>query len=160
MLWIDKTSYHVNRIAKGLLVVLMSIMVLDVLFGVMNRFILKLTVSWTEEVARYLMIWICMIGSTIALKEGTHVAVNLFILKFKESNRNIIIFINNVLIFAFLIIPAFWGIKICFSQMGQTSPALRISMFWPFLSVPVGSIIMILHIISIQKAIIKGKAEV
>ncbi len=138
----------------------MSVMVLDVLFGVINRFILKLTVSWTEEVARYLMIWICMIGSTIALKEGTHVAVNLFIQKFNKRNRNVIVFINNVLIFAFLIIPAFWGIQLCFSQMGQTSPALRISMFWPFLAVPVGSIIMILHIASIQKAIIKGKAEI
>ena len=145
MNYLDKISYHLDRLSRGILALLMSVMVSCVLFGVANRFIFKLPISWTEEVARYLMVWICMLGSTIAIKNGTHVAVIYFISKFNIKARNKIEFLNHILIIGFLLIPFIYGIKLCLSQMGQLSPALRISMFWPFLSVPAGCAIMIFH---------------
>ncbi|UCF92998.1 MAG: TRAP transporter small permease [Desulfobacterales bacterium] len=143
--WIDKLSSHVDKSIHGVMALLMSLMVIDVLFGVLNRFLLKYPISWTEEVARFLMIWICMLGATIAIKKGTHVAVIYFVTKFSAKAKNRLALINHILIIAFLLIPSIYGIKLCVSQMGQLSPALRISMFWPFLAVPAGCIIMILH---------------
>jgi len=134
-------------------------MIVVVLFGVVNRFLLKLPISWTEEVSRFLMIWICMLGSTIAVKEGTHVAVLYFISKFRNESRQKIALLNHLLIIAFLIIPSVYGIKLCISQAGQLSPALRISMFYPFISVPLGFIIMILHELALLKQMFLGKAR-
>jgi len=147
----NKFSHTVNRIVRVTLAIMLSVMIVVVLFGVVNRFLLKLPISWTEEVSRFLMIWICMLGSTIAVKNGTHVAVLYFISKFREKGRQKIAFINHLLIIAFLIIPSLYGIKLCISQAGQLSPALRISMFYPFLSVPLGCIIMILHELALLK---------
>jgi TRAP-type C4-dicarboxylate transport system permease small subunit len=156
---IEKMSLYVDRAARVFLVILMSVMVMDVLFGVSNRFIFKLTISWTEEVARYLMIWICLIGSTIALREGTHVAVNFFVMKCSEKTRKKVFFLNQILIFAFLVIPSAYGIQLCISQMKQISPATRISMFWPYLSVPTGCIIMMLHLIFLNYQLRKKSSD-
>ena len=147
----NKVSHTVNRIVRFILVIMLSVMIIVVLFGVLNRFLLKLPFSWTEEVSRFLMIWICMLGSTIAVKNGSHVAVSYFVSKFREDSRQKIAFINHLLIIAFLIIPSLYGIKLCISQVGQLSPALRISMFYPFISVPLGCIIMILHELALLK---------
>ena len=147
----NKVSHTIDRIARVILAIMLSVMIVVVLFGVVNRFLLKLPVSWTEEVSRFLMIWICMLGSTIAVKNGSHVAVLYFISKFREESRQKIAFINHLLIIAFLIIPSLYGLKLCISQAGQLSPALRISMFYPFLSVPFGCIIMILHELALLK---------
>jgi len=147
----NKFSHTVNRIVRVILAIMLSVMIVVVLFGVVNRFLLKLPISWTEEVSRFLMIWICMLGATIAVKNGTHVAVLYFISKFGKESRRKIAFINHLLIIAFLIIPSLYGIKLCISQAGQLSPALRISMFYPFLSVPLGFIIMILHELALLK---------
>ena len=147
----NKVSHTIDRIARVILAIMLSVMIVVVLFGVVNRFLLKLPVSWTEEVSRFLMIWICMLGSTIAVKNGSHVAVLYFVSKFREESRQKIAFINHLLIIAFLIIPSLYGLKLCISQAGQLSPALRISMFYPFLSVPFGCIIMILHELALLK---------
>ncbi|MFX0072385.1 MAG: TRAP transporter small permease [Candidatus Hermodarchaeota archaeon] len=149
---IDKFSSAVDTFARAILAVMLSVMIIVVLFGVINRFLLKLPISWTEEIARFLMIWICMLGSTIAIKNGTHVAVLFFISKLDNKIRRKIALLNHLLIISFLLIPSLYGIKLCISQAGQLSPALRISMFFPFFSVPFGCIIMILHELSSLKA--------
>jgi TRAP-type C4-dicarboxylate transport system permease small subunit len=141
----DKVSDTIDKFIRMILAIMLSVMIVVVLFGVINRFLLKFPISWTEEVARFLMTWICMLGSTIAIKDGTHVAVLYFVSKFDIKYRHKIALLNHILIIGFLAIPAFYGIKLCISQAGQLSPALRISMFFPFLSVPFGSLVMILH---------------
>jgi C4-dicarboxylate transporter DctQ subunit len=148
----DKFSGTVDTFVRVILAIMLSVMIIVVLFGVINRFLLKFPISWTEEVARFLMIWICMLGSTIAIKNGTHVAVLFFVSKLDIKIRRKVALLNHLLIISFLVIPSLYGIKLCFSQAGQLSPALRISMFFPFFSVPFGCIVMILHELATLKA--------
>ena len=99
---------------------------LDVLFGVVNRFIFKFSVSWTEELARFLMIWICMLGASIALKEGGHIGVTFFLMKLRKLKTTVIT-INYLLILIFVGTVTIWGFKLCISQSYQLSPSLRFS---------------------------------
>jgi TRAP-type C4-dicarboxylate transport system permease small subunit len=148
----DKFSSTVDTFVKVILAIMLSVMIIVVLFGVINRFLLKFPISWTEEVARFLMTWICMLGSTIAIKNGTHVAVLYFVSKLDIKIRRKVALLNHLLIICFLVIPSLYGIKLCISQAGQLSPALRISMSFPFFSVPFGCIVMILHELATLKA--------
>ena len=150
---IDILSNHLDQFIKKILALMLSVMIIVVIFGVANRFLFKLSISWTEEIARFLMVWICMLGSTIAIKNGSHVAVTYFISKFSIKVRKKIAILNHIFVIIFLLIPSMYGIKLCLSQMGQLSPALRISMFWPFVSVPAGCVIMILHEFALLKQI-------
>ena len=76
---IDWMSYHADRVTKFMIGIMMVMMITIVLFGVLNRFIFKIPLSWTEEVSRYLMIWVSMLGAAVAVRAGTHVGVSLFI---------------------------------------------------------------------------------
>jgi TRAP-type transport system small permease protein len=142
---LDRASRISDKSCRFLLAVMMTVMVIDVLIGVMNRFIFKFSLSGTEELARFLMVWISMMGGAVALRIGAHVAVT-FILSRLHSVQRFILILNAILILAFLSLVTVYGLKLCLSQSRQLSPVLRLSMFWPYLALPVGSILMGLHI--------------
>jgi len=147
LLLMEKISWWVDKVSRIFLVILMGIMVVDVLVGIVNRFIFHFPFSWSEEIARYLLIWVSMIGAVIALRSGSHVGVT-FVLQRLKKSKNWIIILTQVMTMIFLLFVTIYGVKLCISQRGQCSSAARVSMFWPFLSIPLGSALMFVHLFS------------
>ncbi len=143
--WIDRVSLIADKGCRLLLAVMMMVMVSDVLLGVINRFIFRFSLSGTEELARFLMVWISMLGGAIALRLGAHVSVT-FVLVRLHAMRKWVVMFNAMAILAFLLLVTVYGLKLCLSQSRQLSPVMRLSIFWFYLALPVGSSIMILHI--------------
>lgn len=142
---IERTSDLLDRVLRFISSYLLLIMVISVFIGVLNRFIFHFSfISWTEELARFLLIYICMIGSCIAVKNGGHVNIVFIIERLKKAKKTITIF-NHLIVIAFLVVVTIYGTKLCFTQAYQLSPALRISMSIPFASVPFGSFVMVIH---------------
>src|SRR4030067_117658 len=96
-------SFQADRIARFLIAMMMAVMIAVVLFGVFNRFLFKFPVSWTEEVAKYLLVWVSMLGSSVAIRVGAHVGVGLLVKRFGERPRNVISWVNQILIVAFIV---------------------------------------------------------
>lgn len=111
-------------------------MVLVVLIGTISRYVFNSPLLWTEEAARYLMIWMALVGASITLKRREHVGIEIVINKFRPEIRVIIKLIRDFLILYFLYILIKQGSIMALEAKDQLSPALRISMFWPLLSVP------------------------
>ncbi|MCG7853882.1 MAG: TRAP transporter small permease [Methanosarcinaceae archaeon] len=155
---IETTSFHLDRIARIFLATLMAILVIVVLFGVINRFIFQFSYSWMDEAARYLMIWSCMLGASIALRQGIHIGLSIIIAKLGRKQFWVLL-LNNISVMFFLMAVTFYGTKLSFSQMARVSNTLGISMFWPLISVPVGSAVMIIHSIYLTKLLIQSKKE-
>ena len=141
---LDSLSLWSDKLCRVLIALMMTAMVLDVLLGVTNRFVLKLSISWTEQLARFLLIWISMLGAATAVRLGSHIGVT-FILARMGRWRRPFLLLNIVLIIGFLSVVGWYGVKLCISQSRQFSPVLQVSMFWPFLAVPSGCFLMILH---------------
>jgi len=69
------------NLIKGLeilLIAAMAVLVLDVLLGVASRYILGQQISWTEELARMLLIWVVLLGGALAFGAGEHLGVDYF----------------------------------------------------------------------------------
>ena len=142
---IEKTSDFLDKGLRFISSYLLIVMVISVFIGVLNRFIFQFAfISWTEELARFLLIYICMIGSCIAIKTGGHVNIIFIIERLKRSKKTVTIF-NHLIVIAFLVVVTIYGTKLCFTQSYQLSPALRISMSIPFASVPFGCFVMVIH---------------
>lgn len=133
-----------DRLTKLLIALMMGAMVLDVLLGVVNRFVFKFSLSWTGQLARFLLIWISMLGSAVAVRQGAHIGV-MFVLTRMGRWRNYFMALNSVLIIGLLSIIGGYGLELCFAQSGQISPVMQISMFWPYLAVPAGCLLMVIH---------------
>ncbi|MEW6264943.1 MAG: TRAP transporter small permease [Thermodesulfobacteriota bacterium] len=143
-IWLDRLSRGLDRFSRGLMAVMMAVMVLDVLFGVVNRFAFKFSISWTEPLARLLLIWISMIGAAIAVRSGAHIGV-LFLVNRLGRYRAPLMLLNAVVVIGFLFIVGCFGLKLSLSQARQYTPALRLSMFWSYLAIPSGCLLMIFH---------------
>jgi len=152
---IDVISYHADRLARFLVALMMAVMTLDVLFGVFNRFIFKIPISWVEEVATYLLIWISLVGSAVAIRIGGHVGVGLIVSRLKTGARTFVSWVNVLTILAFVMTLIFLGMRLAIREMGQLGHATRISMFWPFLSIPVGCFLILIQLVFLIKLLVK-----
>jgi TRAP-type C4-dicarboxylate transport system permease small subunit len=75
---LDKLMFAINRIASGLSIMAFTLMLIDVLAGVVMRYVLQIPFPWGEEAARYLMVTGIMVGIGIGVREGAHLNVELF----------------------------------------------------------------------------------
>ena len=82
--------FKVNKIVEGLLVLILGGMVLNVLWQVFTRFFTSNPSAFTNELARYLMIWLGILGAAYISGKQEHVAIDFFIKKLNNSFRNII----------------------------------------------------------------------
>ena len=125
----------------------LAAMVVMVALQVLSRYVMQSPLSWTEEGARYCLIWITFIGASMAIRTRGHFSVELLIKKLPKKlialGELILLFI--MAIFAWILF--FKGFSILSIVHYQMSPALNIPMSWVYLSIPTGSLLMLCRIV-------------
>jgi TRAP-type C4-dicarboxylate transport system permease small subunit len=133
---VERTSGAVNKIAGNAAVVLFAVMTLIVWVQIFFRFILGGGIAWSEEIAKFLMVWMALLGSSVLFREGGHIAINYFISKF--SFLRYILMFHALLSAALFVLLIYYGIDYAEFGLKCISPASGIRRFWPYLSIPVG----------------------
>ncbi|MGH1436233.1 MAG: TRAP transporter small permease [Lewinella sp.] len=146
----------INTYLGYILVFLMALMTLDVLWGVFTRYAMGSQADWSEELARFLLIWIGMLGAAYASGQHKHLAIDLLFPKLSPDNqRRLSVFINlliTVFAFAVLVIGGFRLMYIT-QVLGQLSAALRVPMFLVYAVLPVsGLLVMYFKVSDLQSA--------
>ena len=140
---VERTSAVVNKIASSATVVLFTVMTLIIWVQIFFRFILGGGIAWSEEIAKYMMVWMALLGSSVLFREGGHIAINYFISKFSFLRY---ILISHALVSAALfILLIYYGIDYATFGFKLISPASGISKFWPYLSIPVGGAFLLIQ---------------
>ena len=132
--------------AKGLLVVSGAAMAVIVMLQIIFRFVIFVPLPWSEELARYLMIWTGMVGSFVALREGRHIGVTMVVDRLPPRAATWVSVFVQAATILFLVILAQQGLALTLVNLSQLSPAMRIPMFYPYLAVPVGAALMIVEL--------------
>lgn len=136
-----------QTVTAAAIIILMSGMTASILLGVFFRYFLNDALIWSEEVARYTMIWVSFLGASLAFRRGGHIAVEVVIDKLPRAARRAVVLLGQLGILFFLSILAWYGWEMTGRVASQTSAALRISMSWPYLALPVGAALMIYHVL-------------
>lgn len=132
---------------KWMLILLGVIMTILILLQIFFRFVIYIPFPWSEECARYLMIWMGMLGSVAALQRGRHIGVTFLMEKLPALPRQGAALLVQLLMIGFLSVLLWQGIEFAMFNQEQLSPAMELSMLVPYGSVPVGAAMMILVII-------------
>ena len=132
--------------AKGLLVVSGAAMAVIVMLQIIFRFVIFVPLPWSEELARYLMIWTGMVGSFVALREGRHIGVTMVVDRLPPRAATWVIVFVQAATILFLVVLTQQGFALTLVNLSQLSPAMRIPMFYPYLAVPVGAALMIVEL--------------
>ena len=140
--WLDKFEIAV---VTGLLGTMIVVVFLQVFF----RFVIQGSLPWSEELARYLMVWTVFIGASIWAKEGSHIGVEALVSAFPPRLKRFSIVLAGVVNVIFCIIIAVISFEVVtfIHGSGQLSPAMRIPMYWAYLAIPVGIVLMGLRFI-------------
>jgi TRAP-type C4-dicarboxylate transport system permease small subunit len=124
-------------------------MFLVVIAQVIFRYILSQPLPWSEELARYLMIWVACLAASEAYVKGNHVGVSLVIDALKPSLRKIMILAIHLIVSILMGIIAYQGFVLSFLLHDQLSPALELPMTWPYMAVPVGASLMLIQALAL-----------
>ena len=144
-----KVSRASERIVQYALVGMVSVMTVIIIIQVFMRYIFLYSLSWSEEVARYLMIWVSFLGASLALKYGLHIGVEFIINRFPEGIRGWVNLIAKMGILIFLIYFTIGGFRVSWAVRDQDSPALLFSMAYAYLAAPVGGLFMITQLLNL-----------
>ena len=138
----------INNIVGKILVILMMAMTLDVLWGVFTRYVLGSQASWSEELARFLLIWIGLLGTAYVSGKKMHLAIDLLSEKLNPAGQNILqkSIAGLIFMFAFCVMVIGGGRLIYIvGKLGQHSPALNIPMQLVYMVIPLSGILIMLY---------------
>ena len=138
------------------LVFLLVAMTLTVFSQVIARYIFEAPLSWSEELARFILIWLSMLSAAYAFKTKSHFALTILVTKLPEKQQKVTSFCIHVTVAIFFIIICYYSVIFVHSVNGHVAPALQISMQIPYSSIVVASgLISIFSLISAVKIIPK-----
>lgn len=144
---LSRISYYANKSTEWSCLVLIVAMTAVTFAQVFFRFVIVHSLPWSEEFSRYSLVWASFLGASIALKRGLHIGVEAFVAKLPKEKRRLIYLITLGIIALFLIVVIIKGVQMAAFNMRQSSPAMRIPMGFPYLAIPVGSFIMVIHLL-------------
>ncbi len=138
----------IDNILGYFLVLLMAVMTIDVLLGVVTRYVLGSQLSWSEELARFLLMWIGILGAAYASGQKKHLAIELLQTKLSATQqKNLDIFINLIVISFAVTVMIIGGLRLIYitQTLGQLSPALRVPMAFIYAVVPLSGLLILYY---------------
>jgi TRAP-type C4-dicarboxylate transport system permease small subunit len=141
-----------DRMINWILALLMAAMVVIIAAQVWYRFVLNDPLSWSEELGRYVFVWISFIGAAAGVRYQLHLGIDLLQKYLPPLIYRYVVIVVNLITQIFLMVIIFWGFKILGVIKFQTSPSMHIPMIYPYLAVPVGCTLMLINSLRISIA--------
>lgn len=142
---LEKIKTNIDFVLKWILVVIMAAMTLNVLWQVFSRFLLQNPSSFTEELARYMLIWIGILGAAYVAGQKMHLAIDLLPTKLKgKSKAYLEIFINLAILAFSLSALVVGGIRLVSItlMLNQISAAMQIPLGYIYTVLPISGLLM------------------
>ncbi len=137
-----------DKLFKGVLSGLMVLMVFCVTWQVFSRYVLNSPSSWTEELARFALIWIGLLGSAYAYHLKMHLGLDLLVHKLQPASAVLLKKILHFLAVLFAaVVMVYGGIQLVMmtAELKQYSAALQWPMAMVYLCLPISGVMMILY---------------
>jgi TRAP-type C4-dicarboxylate transport system permease small subunit len=148
---VEKMAENLSRLNRYLLqgckyamIATLTAIFIIVCVGVFFRYVLNNSLVWTEEIAKFTMVWLAFIGSPVAMEKGGHVAIEMISSRVKGIFKFFLVLaIQGIIIFV-LVLLLWKGVDLAIKAIPQHSTAVRWLSYFPvYLSMPVGALLML-----------------
>lgn len=143
-----RLDHHATGFVWLVACLLLAIVVLLGLYQVVTRFVLEQPSTWTEEFIRRLLIWMVMLGTVAAFRQGALVSVDLMLRLSHGAWRRVVRGVIAAVTIVFLLVLVVYGVDLAWRVRFQTFASVEISMAWGYLAIPVGAAFSILAVIA------------
>ncbi len=150
-----------NKTEEIIMVVMLSIMVILVFLQVIMRYVFNNSLTWTEELARYMFIWVSWLGISIGAQRNEHITIDVVVDRFKGKARIAILTFADLCTLAILFALAYFGVILTgqIFGFGTVSTVLKIPMWIIYVCLPVSCALMMVRVAAKMIYRIMGKEE-
>jgi TRAP-type C4-dicarboxylate transport system permease small subunit len=138
---VEKLSLPTAVLCGALFVAMLS----TVMWGVLTRYLFGDQARWTEELARFLLVWVSFLGAALAYARHQHLGIDLLVAKFDPWTRRLAECIGHALValFAFVVM-GYGGFELVVERFdsGQLLPSLGVAKAWQYLVVPLSGLMI------------------
>jgi TRAP-type C4-dicarboxylate transport system permease small subunit len=154
-----RTVDGINWLVGWILAALMLVMTVLISWQVFARYVMGSSLTFSEEVSRFSMVWMTMLGAAYAYRYGSLIAVDLLVsMSGPGVKRTLHLFIATAsCIFAFVLLK--YGLELTQRVATQTAPSTRVSMAWLYGAIPAGAALIVLNSLAIIAADFSGKKD-
>jgi len=145
--WYQRFVNYLDGIIRVVLWVGISLIMFAVVFHVVGRYFFGKTYMGTMELVRYTMIWVSLLGASAAFGSEEHVGIKVLQLALPKRRWFWISMSGNLLLCVFLVAMIIGGVEISLRNWHQISLGMQIPMFYPYLAVPIGALLMLLYVL-------------
>ena len=131
-----------SRILEVFMVTILTIMVGLVFGNVVARYVFNSAITWAEEVARFLFVWLTFVGASFGLMKGLHLGMDMVVARFSPRTRSLTEVVNGFIILAFLGVWVVGGVHLIQANLDYMSPATGFSMGLVYLIGPLAAVLM------------------
>lgn len=142
---------RVSRLADGLCRVIellcnamLLVMTAVIAMLIVSRNLLGFSFSWSEELTRFLLVWLSMLGAAVLLRRDDHIRLELLTDYLTPKLRLGLSLLLRLLVLGFLAILLYESWLVANARAVTHAPALGLSMRIPYLALPAGAVLMIL----------------
>jgi TRAP-type C4-dicarboxylate transport system permease small subunit len=135
-----------HRLLTGLMVASVAILIVPVTLQIISRYTALIpSWIWTEELSRFLFIWMIMLGAMIAVREGTHFVVDVWP-DLRPRPAALLQVAANLFVLAFALVFVWWGVQFVRFGWDQTSELADLPMTYIFIAWPVTGAVWVLFV--------------
>lgn len=142
---LSQVKNSVDSVLKWILIILMALMTINVLWQVFSRFVLQTPSSFTEELARYMLIWVGILGAAYVAGQKMHLAIDLLPTKLKGKSKAVLdIFIQSTILLFALVVMVIGGVRLVVITLtlNQISAAMQIPLGYIYTVLPLSGALM------------------
>lgn len=144
---LNKICDHINKIIEYITVILLAGIVTALFAQVVFRFVFHTGLTWSEELSRYLHMWITFLGASIIFKEKKHLKLTFFLDILPEKIRKVFDMFNQLFLIFFFTLIMYHSVPLIKVVKRQLTPAMEVSTAWVYLSLPVGAFFMMIQVL-------------
>lgn len=145
---LNSIKVYLDSILKWIIVVIMAAMTINVLWQVFSRFILQTPSSFTEELARFMLIWIGLLGASYVAGQKMHLAIDLLSTKLKGKSKVFLeLFIQSMIFLFALFVMVVGGIRLVYItlHLEQISAAMQVPLGYVYTVLPLSGALMMFY---------------
>jgi TRAP-type C4-dicarboxylate transport system permease small subunit len=144
---------------RWVVIAMMAVMATLVFMNVVSRYIFNHSIIWAEEVSQYLMVWVAFLAAGLALRQGRHVAIEILQDRLPSRARRMTRHLVALLLIVFMGILIVLGFQFARFAWDQETPVLNIPLGIPYLAVPIGALLLMIHLFFLYRAYLDGRYE-
>lgn len=137
----------IRKINDAAVIIVIMLLSLFVIMQVFARYVFNHPLMWSEEICRYLQIWMVMLGGAVVMRKGGHLAIDIVTAMLPKKAKWCTDLIALVATLVFFAIVFYFGIQVAQNAGRQTSPAVRLPMVYVYSALPVGGALILMETI-------------